>query len=150
MSLLVLNHNVFIFCFSILVSGIEIREENEKVEGEFTTTVNFEQVDLSTSDDSLPINEVPKNGESVDFEEGDLSTSAEPINEVPKNGESVDFEEGDLSTSDSSLLESVANNQLDSSVVAVLNMKKQHDNEKGFFFLKPFWIGRSVDFLCEL
>src|SRR3954470_23968521 len=149
MSLLVLNHNVFIFCFSILVSGIEIREENEKVEGEFATTVNFEQVDLSTSDDSLPINEVPENGEPVDFEEGDLSTSAEPINEVPKNGESVDFEEGDLSTSDSSLLESVANNQLDSSVVAVLNMKKQHDNEKGFF-LKPFWIGRSVDFFCEL
>lgn len=55
------------FSFPFLVSPIEIRKDNEKVEGKFTTAVDLEEVDLSTScvkADTLPINESTKNGES--------------------------------------------------------------------------------------
>ncbi|CAI8611554.1 unnamed protein product [Vicia faba] len=48
--------------------GKEIQKENDKVDAKFTTTVDVEGVNLSTScskDDSVPINEVPENGESL-------------------------------------------------------------------------------------
>ncbi|CAK8569339.1 unnamed protein product [Lathyrus sativus] len=60
-------------------SPVEIRKDNEKLEGKFTTAVDVEEVDLSTScskGESFPMNEVPKNGESVKCCSVELQTLA--------------------------------------------------------------------------
>ncbi|XP_058780923.1 uncharacterized protein LOC131655030 isoform X2 [Vicia villosa] len=76
------------------VSPIEIRKDNEKVEGKFTTAVDLEEVDLSTScvkADTLRISESTKNGESLKGSSVELQTLAkdsglviEDTNEEPQ------------------------------------------------------------------